>query len=311
MDLETAIELFFAERWDMSQTTVDAYRNHYSHFQRYIGNPGIDKIDPSQIKMYLKHAHVDLGLSRRTCSDHWVSLSSLFSWCESELNVKHPIRGLVKRPGFNKKPIEILTDDECKLLIKFTAFTTYTRGNGTVVTMRRATAVRDKAIIVTMLDVALRVSEVCNLRVCDWNAKTARLAVVDGKGQNGGKSRNVYVGNSCKSAIMRYLAYRGKVKKDDPLFATTNNKPLARSNIRNILDVVARQAGIRQTGKGVYPHLLRHTSAVNFLRSGGSLRHLQDLMGHSSLKTLEHYLHLAEVDARDASKFSPADRMRL
>ena len=312
MDLSTAIELFFAERWDIAETTRSAYRNHLKHFLNFTGDRKIEDITSTIVKRYLAHAITELKLSRRTVSDSWIVISSLFSWAAKELNVTHPIKGgKVPRPKFQKKPVDVLTEDECKALIRHVASTKYTRANGTEVTMRRTTAIRDKAIILTLLDVGLRVSELCGLQVKDWSAERGRLLIREGKGRHGGKDRSVYVGNSCKSAIMRYCAYRGKLKDDAPLFATSTNSKLARSNIRNLLETVAKSAGIRQTGKGVHPHLLRHSFAVNFLRNGGNIRALQEILGHDDISTVQVYLHIVEQDLENSNEFSPADRMRL
>jgi site-specific recombinase XerD len=60
------------------------------------------------------------------------------------------------------------------------------------------------------------------------------------------------------------------------------------------------------------PHTLRHTFAVNFLRGGGNLFELQQLMGHADLTVLRRYVALAEADLAQAHRnASPADRMRL
>lgn len=60
------------------------------------------------------------------------------------------------------------------------------------------------------------------------------------------------------------------------------------------------------------PHTLRHTFAVNFLRGGGNLFELQQLMGHTDLTVLRRYVALAEADLAQAHwAASPADRMKL
>jgi integrase len=52
---------------------------------------------------------------------------------------------------------------------------------------------------------------------------------------------------------------------------------------------------------GITPHKLRHTFATNMLRAGVSIKHVQVLMGHSSIKTTgDIYAHVIEDDLRDA-----------
>lgn len=312
MDLQTALDLFLADRWEMSESTKTTYGYHFRHFVNYAGEIDIEDVTTAQIKLYLRHVVNDLGLSRRTCSDHWVALSSLFTWAEAELGIDHPVRGKVKRPQFQKKQIDILTEHECQELLKGVGSFNYVMPNGTQVTARRNTANRDKAIITTLLDVGLRASELCNLNVSDWHPKRGRLTVRQGKGRHGGKDRSVFVGRSCRSSILRYLAERGRdIRDDDPLFVTSSGRKLDRNNLRTMIKSVAKNAGVRKNGQDINVHLLRHTYAVNFLRNGGNIKALQDILGHEELSTVQHYLHLAEVDLEEATQFSPADKMRL
>lgn len=60
-----------------------------------------------------------------------------------------------------------------------------------------------------------------------------------------------------------------------------------------------------------WPHKFRHTFAVNFLRRGGNLIQLRDLMGHEDIQTLQVYVQLAEVDIDTAAQYSPIDGWKI
>jgi integrase/recombinase XerD len=80
--------------------------------------------------------------------------------------------------------------------------------------------------------------------------------------------------------------------------------------VRQIIAQVGRSAGI--DGVRCSPHTLRHTCAINYLRNGGNVFELQQLMGHEDLETLQRYVKLAQVDlAKGHRQASPADRMKL
>ncbi len=76
--------------------------------------------------------------------------------------------------------------------------------------MRRPTAKRDRALILTLLDTGLRASELCSLKIGDMDQKTGRLQVRHGVtgGAKGGKGRTVYIGKTTRKILWRYLSER-------------------------------------------------------------------------------------------------------
>ena len=63
---------------------------------------------------------------------------------------------------------------------------------------------------------------------------------------------------------------------------------------------------------GVHPHRFRHTFAINYLRNGGDVLHLQAVLGHETMDTVRNYVRLAQIDLASAQQnASPADAWRL
>lgn len=170
---------------------------------------------------------------------------------------------------------------------------------------------RDVAIVLTLVDTGMRVSELCGLTCADVDRGSAELTVL-GKGN---KKRRVYMGAACRRALWRYLeTERTKAFPEDPLFASRTPSQsgggLTPNGVHQLIERMGRAAGI--TSVRCSPHTLRHTFAVNFLRGGGNLFELQQLMGHTDLTVLRRYVALAEADLAQAHRnASPADRMRL
>ena len=177
--------------------------------------------------------------------------------------------------------------------------------NGIRVEEQRDTARRDRAILLTLFDTGIRASELCALHLGDYEQKSGRLHVRNGKGN---KSRYLWLGETGRKALWRYLADRPAAQPDDPLFATRTNQPLDRNNLRHMVERCARRAGV----KGATVHRFRHSFAITFLRNGGSVLELQRLLGHERMETLRIYVTLAESDLREAQqKASPADNWGL
>ncbi|MDD3390478.1 MAG: tyrosine-type recombinase/integrase, partial [Synergistaceae bacterium] len=73
------------------------------------------------------------------------------------------------------------------------------------------------------------------------------------------------------------------------LFEGRKGAPITVRTVHRIVLRAARRAGIRN----VTPHVLRHSFATHLLEGGASLRVLQELLGHESLLTTQHYLSVS------------------
>ena len=218
------------------------------------------------------------------------------------------MRGKVQRPRAPKRQPLPYSEDEVRRLLAACDFAA-PWGQGQVKS-KRATALRDRAMLLVMVDTGIRASELCNLRIGDYDRTTGRLLVKDGKG---GKERAVFAGATARAAIWRYLVERRKAEDagraaDDALFATSTNRALTRSNLLHLVTRLASRADVPAANL----HRFRHTFAVTFLRNGGNVYALQNLLGHHDLDMVRQYVRLVEADVQQAAKSaSPADRWRL
>lgn len=173
------------------------------------------------------------------------------------------------------------------------------------VTARRATATRDRAILLVLLDTGLRASELTALVYRDYDEKRGRLHVRHGKGD---KERVVFLGDTSRMALWRYLAMREKLTPQSPLFATRGETAMDRAGLLHLVQRIGQRAGVEKA----HPHRFRHTFAIWFLRNGGNPLELQRILGHEKLETVLVYVRLAEVDIERAAKAaSPVDGWKL
>jgi site-specific recombinase XerD len=61
--------------------------------------------------------------------------------------------------------------------------------------------------------------------------------------------------------------------------------------------LVGKRAGVH-----AYPHKFRHTGATMFLRNGGNVFELKEILGHSTMEMVQRYVHLAQVDIAEAHR---------
>ena len=293
------------KRRDFSQNTIDDYELTYRRFAAHVGALDVGAITPAHVRSFLNDL-ADSGLAEKTVANAWIALSSFWTWAEHELSIHHAIRGRVARPKFRRPAVQPYTAEEVSALLNACAAGRVwsTRRGGTV-RSARPNALRERAIIVTLVDTGLRAQELCDLEIADYNDKTGALLVRHGKND---KQRLVYCGVTARKLIWKYLVTRPSAKPHDPLFATHNNTHISSDNLLNSIQRIADVAGVR----GATIHRFRHTFGITFLRNGGSVLALQALLGHERMETVRIYAKLAEVDLQQAQRSaSPADNWRL
>ena len=162
---------------------------------------------------------------------------------------------------------------------------------------------RDKLIIRILADCGLRLGELLSLRVEDIQeiAKGRFALKVHGKGS---RDRLVPLKPDLHRRLRRFLAGRHAEGRNRVLVSLRKGAdgryaPLTESGAGQVVRIAAQNAGIT---KRVYPHLLRHSYATQWLRNGGNVISLQRVLGHSDLSMITGvYSHLDTGDDYDAA----------
>ncbi|MCB0141992.1 MAG: tyrosine-type recombinase/integrase [Caldilineaceae bacterium] len=306
MKLSAVIEGYWLDKkLRFSKATIQGYAWVFRLLTDYLGDMEFEAITANDIRRFLAHQATDRNLSRRSIHDIRARLSSLWSWAEQELGAPHIIRGRVQTPRYTEKKIEPFTQEEVKQLLKGINYSQeWETATGKITQSQRPTADRDRAIVLTLLDSGVRASELCALTLRDYDRKRGRLYIRHGKGD---KERFAVVGNRTQKAIWRYLAGRTDTQLGAPLFSTKTGQHMDRNNLRHTLKGIGKRSGVHN----VHPHKFRHTFAINFLRNGGNVFLLKELLGHESLEMVMHYARIAEQDLDAGQKHSPADNWKL
>lgn len=147
---------------------------------------------------------------------------------------------------------------------------------------------RDRAMVEVAYGSGLRVSELVGLGSEDVDFRESWLRV-RGKGR---KERMVPLGRPARDALRAYLSHGrpallGESRDPGRIFLNARGRPLSRMGFWLILQRRGSAAGL--PGSKLHPHILRHSFATHLLTHGASLRVIQELLGHSSLRTTEIY----------------------
>ena len=160
--------------------------------------------------------------------------------------------------------------------------------------------VRNMAIVCVLLDCGIRNTELCHLEPDDVSLKTGQVRIQEGKG---GKPRVVLIGKRAKDALWRWMMIK---PEDAPtLFCTARGKLMSRTSMQRIVSRIGERAGVR-----AYPHRLRHTFALQYLKLGGDAFSLQYILGHEDMSTVREYVKVAARDIEDLYR-SPLDALEV
>ena len=144
-------------------------------------------------------------------------------------------------------------------------------------------------IVLFLLDTGCRISEALGLRVRDIDFDNL-LVTLDGKGR---KQRVVPFSFELRKAMFRHVTERSR-KPDSLLFANRTETQLARHNVLRDVKLLCKSLGFDPPARTL--HAFRHTFAINYLRKGGSVFHLQKVLGHSTLEMTRRYANLMTED---------------
>lgn len=142
---------------------------------------------------------------------------------------------------------------------------------------------RNKLICMLLLDCGLRRGEIVKLDLFDVDFSN-RTMLINGKGS---KQRIVPFGSVSHDLLLEYIRRFGITS--GKLFRLNDGRPITDNAIKMFFKDLCIKSDIER----LYPHLLRHTFATNYILNGGNLEVLRVLMGHSSIHITQIYVHLA------------------
>jgi integrase/recombinase XerD len=144
---------------------------------------------------------------------------------------------------------------------------------------------KHKAAVALMYSGGLRLSECATLKPHHIDGHRMKIRIEQGKGK---KDRYTILSNEALTYLREYFK-RFRPKKW--LFEGPNGH----LHIRSFGKIVGDAAIRARIGKPVSPHTLRHCFATHLLEQGVALQVIQQLLGHSSIKTTTIYTHVSSV----------------
>jgi integrase/recombinase XerD len=287
----------------LSPHTLADYANTFAKLTRSLGDKPIAAITPGDITAFI---NAQTNISAKTTLNIYIALSALWTWALKEnLVVANIIRALDWPKPEQRAIIPFTQSDLRAMLAALDRSAPYTRPGKRECSHSLGAAVRNRAILLLLLDTGVRASELCELKLTDTDLSNRRILVM-GKGK---KERFIPLSPSTAQALWRYISTRPTPQDNtDRTFLTPVGRALDRHDLLKILRRIGHRAGVAD----VHPHRFRHTFAITFLRNGGNAYALQEILGHSSMTMVRRYLALAQTDLEQAHRHaSPVSNWNL
>ena len=150
---------------------------------------------------------------------------------------------------------------------------------------------RDRALLLLLYNVGLRVQELVDLNVGDIRLDPMPHVTIVGKGR---RQRTCPLWSRTVQAIRAWLDERDARTDDDPLFLNVRGGRLSRSGVADILRRLVNRANVAaRHAEVVSPHVLRHTTAMHLLQSGVDITTIAAWLGHAQLATTHGYVEVS------------------
>ena len=259
----------------------NTHHNQNSHADRSSNDNAIwTTVDINVLNKYIEDLRVRKGYRDTTTARKVASVQSFFGFMsENSITTEDPTESLGS-PRVGRTLPNFLPEGDVANMLD----TAYKSGTNE--------GQRDAVIMELLYATGLRVGELVSLNMQDVDVSESYIRCM-GKGS---KERIVHLYPKALEELRRYLktariALLGHRRTEPSLFINHRGERLTRQWVWTILKTYAQKAGITQN---ITPHTLRHSFATHLLQNGASLRHVQELLGHSSISTTQVYTHLTD-----------------
>ena len=307
--LAPILEAFFTERLltqlRASPHTIASYRDTFrlllGFTQRETGKApsalDLTDLDATMIVRFLEHLENERANQVRTRNTRLAAVHSLYRFAA----LREPAHaGLIQRvlaipeKRSDRAIVSFLVREEIEALLEAPDRRTWIGR-------------RDQALLTVAVQTGLRVSELTGLSCGDVALGRGVHLSCRGKGR---KARSTPLTTGCAALLKTWLDERGGLDAD-PLFPSRRGGPLSRDAVERLVQRHARTASTKCQSlreKRISPHVLRHSAAMELLRSGVDTSVIALWLGHADVRSTTPYL-LADmaIKQRALDRTTPQD----
>ena len=285
-------------RKELDRKTLKAYRIDLRQYFEYIC---VDEPDKEKIEEYITHLHK--SYKQKTVKRKIASIKAFYNYLEeTEIIAESPFRKIKVKFKETVTLPRIIPREEIEKLLNHM----YQCLNENDKASRKF-MLRDVAVIEVFFATGARVYEISNIRDDSINLNTGLIRLM-GKG---GKERYVQISNTSILEVLKkyYDENEQSIKKSGYFFVNNRESRYTEQSIRLMLKKYTKQAGIE---RNITPHMFRHSFATYLIEEGVDVSCVQQILGHSSIKTTQIYIHIAaKKQAEILKELHPRNNMKI
>ena len=320
-DFPSLIEQYFCDylmkQRSASPETISSYRDAFCLFLRFseqqFGKKPVTltlaDFDAPQVLAFLESLEKQRLCSVRSRNARLAALRSFLQYAARQepatlATISHTLAIPVKR--FDRVPVSYLSREEVAAILAAPDRDTWS-------------GLRDAVMLATMYNTGARASEIIRLNVEDLELGPTATVRLHGKGR---KDRVIPLWKDTRRQLADWLK-KISTTHDSPLFPNRRNERLTRTGVRSRLNsavAAARQTCPSLRKRRVFPHLIRHSTAMHLLQSGVDITVIALWLGHESTVTTHMYVEadlnmkkraIAKITmpASKAQPYRPGDRL--
>ena len=266
-------------RKELDQNTLKAYKIDLRQFFDFVAE---DFPEKSKIEDYITDLH--RKYKQKTVKRKIASIKAYYNYLEEcELISDNPFRKI--RVKFKEEKIlpKIIPREEIEQLLNYMHTRALGRDRNTYKFW-----LRDIVVIEIFFATGARVYEISNIRANCVNLNTGLVKIM-GKG---GKERYIQVASDeVLKLLKKYYDYNSEeINQSGYFFVNSRGSRYTEQSMRLMLKKYAKLAGIE---RNITPHMFRHSFATYLIEEGVDVSCVQQILGHSSIKTTQIYIHIA------------------
>jgi integrase/recombinase XerD len=269
----------------LSANTLESYKRDLVKFIDFMKKNNIikpEEVNRDALNLFIMELRKK-GRATSTISRCMASIRSFFNFLLNEGVIDDNPALDLESPRIEKKLPRVLTTKEVDLLLCQPK-------------PGEQHALRDRAMLELLYASGIRVSELIDLNLSDFNPEVGYLRC-RGKGM---KERIVPIGSIAINHVNEYLNNcRNKLLRKNgevALFVNHHGARLTRQGFWKILKKYARKSNINGE---ITPHTLRHSFATHLIENGADLRSVQEMLGHSDISTTQIYTQITRRKIRE------------